>query len=75
MARSRLIGAVVVLGVSELGSTVLFAWMPMALRERGWSISQLGAASTVVGALSSIGHAVGYGLLVAAIFSRRAIAG
>lgn len=68
-----LVAIIAIMGflVISLISTYVSTWLPMTLRERGWSIGQIGIALTARGIISSLVSAVLWGLLLAAIFGWR----
>ncbi len=65
-----LCGSVVILG-AELLFTPISMMLPMWTRQYGWTTVEMGRLMSVVAMLSSLVHAAGYALIVAAVFARR----
>ena len=66
------LGAMVLLGALTLGLPVVTLNLVHWQQEYGWNLKQFGFVSLAVSLTSSAGHAVGIGLLLAAVFHRRA---
>jgi hypothetical protein len=58
-----------------IGATVviraLYAWLPIAMRNRGWSMSEYGAFSTAIGIVSTLINAAAWALVISAAFGWR----
>jgi hypothetical protein len=64
--------AICVLLAERLVGTYLSLYLPLTLRERGLSSNQIGISLSIVGFVRSLAQAGSWGLLLAAIFGRRA---
>lgn len=69
-ARITLI-ALVVLFLTSLAGTALSSWLPFFLHAQGMAASRMGLISTLIGVIRAVLNALGFGLLLAAIFGWR----
>jgi hypothetical protein len=57
--------------VSMIGAIFLYAWMPMTMRDRGWTSSQLGAFFAAVRIVNTLVDAAAWSMVLCAIFGWR----
>lgn len=67
-----LIGLTIFL-IETLANTYLSLWLPIMLSQRGITTAQIGVILTGKGIVTALVDAIGWGLIVAAIFSGRRI--
>ncbi len=71
MAAALTLCAMILLGMLTLGMPAIWLGLPLWQSEHGWTLKQAGFVSTAINLTSSVVHAVGVGLLLAAAFYRR----